>query len=72
MNRYQQAVIDYSLAENRLLKEQLEGRRVRLTDQQRRRLAAKAHDLGHVPQGPPGTTLGDETFVTQIEFKEHL
>ena len=28
MNRYQQAVIDYLVAENQLLKEQLDGRRL--------------------------------------------
>jgi hypothetical protein len=32
--------------ENRVLKEQLKGRRVRLTDDQRRRLAAKGQRLG--------------------------
>ena len=46
MNRYQQAVIDYLVAENQLLKEQLDGRRLQLTDNQRRRLAVKAKALG--------------------------
>ena len=65
MNRYQQAVIDYLVAENQLLrnhlgfltdvsdhpvptllKEQLDGRRLRLADNQRRRLAVKVKALG--------------------------
>ncbi len=46
LNRHQQAVIDYLIEENRVLKEQLEGQRLRFTDNQRRRLAAKAKVLG--------------------------
>ena len=39
-------IIDYLREENRVLREQLGGRRVRLNDNQRRRLAAKAKGLG--------------------------
>jgi hypothetical protein len=41
-------VIDYLLEEHRVLKEQLEssGRRLRLTDDERRRLAAEGKPLG--------------------------
>ena len=42
MNRQQQTAIDYLREENRILREQLGGRRLRFTDDQRRRLAAKA------------------------------
>jgi len=45
-NRRQQDVIDYLKEENRVLREQLRGRRVRLTDDQRRRLAVKGKRLG--------------------------
>jgi len=38
INRHQQQVIEYLVEENRVLKEQLKGRRVRLTDDQRRRV----------------------------------
>jgi len=38
VNRRQALVIDYLREENRILKEQLSGKRVRLTDAQRRRL----------------------------------
>ena len=45
-NRHQQAVIDYLVEENLVLKEQLEGQRLRFTDEQRIRLAVKAKALG--------------------------
>src|SRR6516162_7049413 len=46
INRHQQYVIEYLMAENRVLKGQLTGRRLRLTDDERRRLAAKSRRLG--------------------------
>jgi transposase InsO family protein len=46
LQRHQQQVITYLLAENRVLKTHLGGRRLRLTDTERRRLAALAHPLG--------------------------
>jgi len=42
VNRHQQEVIEYLQEENRGLREQLGGKRLRFTDQQRRRLAVKA------------------------------
>src|SRR5262245_21356373 len=42
----QQGVIDYLQEENRVLCEQIGARRLRFTDHQRRRLAAKARILG--------------------------
>ncbi|MGE0142077.1 MAG: hypothetical protein AB7I19_02470 [Planctomycetota bacterium] len=45
-HREQAASIDYLLEENRVLREQLGKRRLRLTDDQRRRLAAKGVALG--------------------------
>jgi hypothetical protein len=45
-NRHQLVVIDYLIEENRVLKEQLEGQRLRFTDEQRMRLSAKAKVLG--------------------------
>ncbi len=41
VNRRQQHVIDYLVEENRALREQLRGRRVRLSDDQRRLSFAK-------------------------------
>jgi transposase InsO family protein len=46
LNRHQQAVIGYLIEENSVLKEQLEGQRLRFTDDQRMRLAVKAKVLG--------------------------
>jgi len=46
VNRQQQAAIEYLLEENRILREQLAGRRLRLTDAQRRRLAVRGNALG--------------------------
>ena len=45
LNQEQQRVLDYLQEENRVLKEQLGGR-LRFTDEQRRRLAAKGKELG--------------------------
>ena len=42
----QQEVIDYLQEENRVLHEQLGGRRLRLNDDQRRRLAVRLKKLG--------------------------
>jgi len=46
LQRHQQQVIAYLLAENRVLKAQLGGRRLRLTDTERHRLAMLAYPLG--------------------------
>ena len=46
MNQRQLQMIEYLREENRVLREQLSERRLRLTDDQRRRLAARAKGLG--------------------------
>ena len=46
MKRLQQEVLEYLIEETRVLKEQLGGRRLRLTNDQRRRLAAKGKRIG--------------------------
>ncbi|MGB2820860.1 MAG: hypothetical protein WBF17_07760 [Phycisphaerae bacterium] len=46
LNRQQQDVVSYLAEENRVLREQLNGKRIRFTDDQRRRLAAKGKALG--------------------------
>ena len=45
VNRAQQDVIDYLQEENRALRQQLGGKRIRFTDVQRRRLAERAKKL---------------------------
>ncbi len=46
INRRQAEVLEYLIEENRVLKEQLKGRRIRLSDGQRRRLASKGKRIG--------------------------
>src|SRR5882672_8082566 len=46
MNQHQHRVIEYLIEENRVFREQMGNRRVRFSDDQRRRLAAKAKKLG--------------------------
>jgi len=63
LNRHQQAVIDYLIEENRVLKEQLEGQRLRFTDDQRRRLAAKAKVLGRQMLDEIETLVNPDTLL---------
>ena len=46
LNRRQEDLIDYLREENRILRQQLDGRRLPLTDAQRRRLAVRGKKLG--------------------------
>jgi putative transposase len=46
IHRGQQQVVEYLIEENRVLREQLGKKRLRLTNEQRRRLAVKAKALG--------------------------
>ena len=46
LNQQQQDVIEYLQEENRVLREQLAGKRLRFNDDQRRRLAVRAKELG--------------------------
>lgn len=46
IQREQQAAIVYLLEENKVLKARLRGRKLRLTDDERRRLALKGESLG--------------------------
>ena len=46
VNRHQDDLIEYLREENRVLREQLGGRPLRLTDAQRRRLAVRGQKLG--------------------------
>jgi putative transposase len=63
LQRRQQQVITYLLAENRVLKAQLGGRRLRLTDTERRRLAALAHPLGRQRLKEVATLVTPETLL---------
>jgi len=63
MNDRQQLLIDYLREENRVLREQLGGKRLRFTDDQRRRLAVKAKELGRKVLIELGTIVTPETLL---------
>src|SRR5258707_2658769 len=63
MNQRQLQVIDYLREENRVLREQLSGRRVRFNDDERRRLAAKAKGLGRRLLAEVATIVTPETLL---------
>jgi putative transposase len=62
MNQHQQQMIEYLREENRVLREQLGDRRLRFTDEQRRRLAAKAKGLGRKLLAELATLVTPETL----------
>src|SRR5262249_21105264 len=63
INRYQQHVVEYLVAENRVLREQLKGHRLRLTDDQRRRLAATGHRLSRRLLSRVATIVTPDTIL---------
>src|ERR1043166_6271132 len=63
LQRHQQQVITYLHEENRVRKAQLGGRRLRLTDTERRRLAALAHPLGRQRLKKVATLVTPETLL---------
>src|SRR3954470_23501083 len=63
MNQQQLQMIEYLREENRVLREQLGGRRLRLTDNQRRRLAAKAKGLGRKLLAEVASIVTPETLL---------
>ena len=62
MNQHQRDVIDYLQEENRALREQLGPGRLRFTDDQRCRLAAKAKTLGRRVLRDITTIVTPDTF----------
>jgi putative transposase len=60
---HQQQVITYLREENRILKAQLGGRRLRLTEPERRRLATLAHPLGRQRLKEMATLATPETLL---------
>ena len=63
VNRHQQDVIAYLVEENRVLKAQMSGRRLRLTDDQRRRLATKAKRLGRQALNQVATIVTPDSLM---------
>jgi transposase InsO family protein len=63
INQQQRDVIDYLREENRVLREQLGHRRVRFTDDQRVRLAARAKKIGRHVLTEIGTLVTPDTLL---------
>src|ERR1700688_1459687 len=63
MNQLQLQMIDCLREENRVLREQLGGRRMRLNDEQRRPFAAKAKGLGRKLLAEVATIVTPETLL---------
>ena len=63
LNQQQQDIVAYLSEENRVLREQLKGKRIRFTDDQRRRLAAKGKALGSKVLGEVCTLVTPETVL---------
>src|SRR3954452_1198746 len=63
MNQRQRQMIEYLREENRVLREQLGERRLRLTDEQRRRLAARAKGLGGKVLAELATIVTPDTLL---------
>jgi len=63
MNERQQNVIEYLREENRVLREQLGERRLRFTDDQRRRLAVRAKGLGRKLLAQAATLVTPDTLL---------
>ena len=62
LNQEQQKVLEYLQEENRVLKAQL-GQRLRLSDEQRRRLAAKGKELGGKLLAEVATLVTPDTIL---------
>src|SRR6516165_9568557 len=63
MNQHQLHVIEYLIEENRVLREQIGNRRLRFTDNQRCRLAARAKKLGRRLLAQVATIVTPETLM---------
>ena len=63
LQRRQALALAYVLEENRVLREQLEGKRLRFTDAQRRRLARKGKLLGRAQLRELATVARPDTIL---------
>ena len=63
VNRHQLAAIEYLKAENRVLREHVGEKRIRFTDEQRRRLAAKGKALGRSVLREIATLVTPDTIL---------
>jgi hypothetical protein len=63
LDRQEREVISYLIAENRILRRQLRGQRLRLTDHDRRQLAARAYRLGRRVLREVATIVTPDTLL---------
>ena len=63
LDRREREAIAYLIEENRLLRRQLGGRRLRLTDDDRRRLAARAYRVGRAALREIATIATPDTLL---------
>jgi putative transposase len=63
MNHHQQDIIHYLIEENRVLREQIGNRRLHFSDDQRRRLAARAKIIGRKILREVATIVTPETLL---------
>ncbi len=63
INRQQQGVIAYIQEENRILKNKLKDKRIRFTDDERRRLAVKGKVLGRKVLGDFASIVTPDTIL---------
>jgi len=71
-NQQQQDALEYLREENRVLREHLTGTRIRYTDNQRRRLAAKAKALGRKALDEVATLVSGNSvgLASQVDRSE--
>jgi hypothetical protein len=65
LDRREREAVAYLVEENRLLRRQLGNRRVRLTDDDRRRLAARAHRVGRAVLHEIATIATPDTLAAR-------
>jgi putative transposase len=63
LNEHQRRAIDYLVEENRVLREQIGDRRLRFTDDQRRRFAARAKELSRSALMQLATIVTPDTLL---------
>ena len=63
LDRQEREILAYLIEENRVLRRQLGGRRLRLTDDDRRQLAARAHRLGRQVLRGVATIVTPDTLL---------
>jgi hypothetical protein len=68
LDRREREAIAYLIEENRLLRRQLGGRRLRLTDDDRRRLAARAYRVGRAAPREIATIATLDTLLRWLFF----